>query len=81
MNFKLARVSPAGAPEPVYTYIGPRPRIVEFSAHPTKPFVWCFTARSDAEHSTAVLEAFIDAGFRQHEFPGGFDEAIRNLSI
>lgn len=74
----------AGRAATTYTYRNEAGGRVKFCADPQTPFKWYFLSTTEAVQGTLrnkVLDAFADAGFRQHEFAGGFDEAIQHLDV
>lgn len=65
--------------ERVYTYEDNACNRARFFANPNEPFSWFIL--EGQPYAGAVIEAFVDNGLKQHEFVGGWDEAISRLEI
>ena len=66
----------------VYDYVSNNKKI-SICFHPTIPFGMCALDVNELDNKeiNIVLDKFMEMGVQQHEFKGGFDEAIKNLSI
>lgn len=69
--------------EEVYLYVGDDGSTVKFQADPDEPFAYLFYKSSTAPKKvqSKLVEAFIAQGFKQHSYAGGFDEAIKTLTV
>jgi hypothetical protein len=54
--------------------------VSQFRAHPTEPFEWIIMG-GDYDTAFRIIEAYITQGMKQHQYAGGFEEAVRELSI
>lgn len=63
----------------IYTYEGDG-RTISFNWHPVQAFVPVFV-EGDEALLEPIASAYIKAGLKQHDFAGGFDEAIRELEV
>jgi hypothetical protein len=63
----------------MYTYKDNAGNRVRFQADPNEPFSW-FVFEGQL-YAAAVIDAFVERGLKQHEFEGGWEEAIRTLEI
>jgi hypothetical protein len=58
-------------------------RIFKFESHPKKPFTYLSEASenvTDNERSK-IIDGYIQNGINQHDFIGGFQEAISKIII
>ena len=68
----------------IYTYMDSVGRIFKFESHPTKAFTYLFVAVSETvtkKEMSKILDGYIQNGIRQHDFVGGFQEAISKITI
>ena len=68
----------------IYTYMDSVGRIFRFEPHPTKAFTYLFVAVSESvtkKEMSKILDGYIQNGIRQHDFVGGFQEAISKITI
>ena len=63
--------------ETVYHYVSGDHKVA-FHSHPSKAFSMVKVYGLDS-HLNEVVEKWIEQGLKQHKYPGGFDEAIREL--
>lgn len=56
---------------------------LQFRAHTKKAFVYVVLGNTNMtpKEASRLVEAFTSAGLKQHEYRGGFDEAITTLTI
>lgn len=77
-------LTPRGNQEEVMTYVSEDKRKgVQFHAHPTRMFQWVILRKeqmSRAEIDNVIL-MFCEAGMRQHQFKGGYAEAIQQITV
>jgi hypothetical protein len=66
--------------ETVFHYRADDGREVAFHAHPTRTFVYS-KVYGTVDDTSAVLDAFITQGLKQHDYAGGFEEAIKELEV
>ena len=71
-----------GGKEPA-VYVNDKGEVVKFEGHPTQ--AWCWNIYQSANRpktsvANKVIEAYVEAGLRQHDFEGGFEEATRTLT-
>lgn len=69
--------------ETIYTYMDSVGRIFKMEPHPKKPFTY-YTQASESvsnKEQSKILDTYIENGMRQHEFVGGFQEAISKITI
>ena len=67
----------------IYTYMDSVGRLFKFESHPTKSFTYLSEASesvTDKERSK-IIDGYIQSGINQHNFVGGFQEAISKLTI
>jgi hypothetical protein len=58
-------------------------RIFKMEPHPKKPFTY-YTQASESvsnKEQSKILDGYIQNGIRQHDFVGGFQEAISKITI
>lgn len=69
--------------EEVYFYHDDLGRKVKFHAHPTKAFNFVIykNDKTSSEVANAIVAAWCKQGSRQHDYPGGFNEAIAELYV
>jgi hypothetical protein len=69
--------------ETIYTYMDLIGRTFKFEPHPTRAFVYITQSSKDVsdKEQSKILDAYIENGMRQHEFVGGFQEAISKITI
>jgi hypothetical protein len=68
----------------IYTYMDTVGRIFKFESHPTKPFTYLFVEVTETvtkKEMSKILDGYIQNGIRQHDFVGGFQEAISKITI
>ena len=58
-------------------------KTIKFQADNKVAWQYMFYKSSTAPktHWNKLINAYVDAGFEQHSFAGGFDEAVKRLSI
>lgn len=67
-----------------FTYQADNGDMLQFHGDPNRPFVWVFGKKSNAgglSKNKAIITAFVKAGMDQHQYIGGFDEAVATLII
>lgn len=68
----------------IYTYMDTVGRIFKFESHPTQAFTYLFVAVSETvtkKEMSKILDGYIQNGIKQHDFVGGFQEAISKITI
>lgn len=73
-----------GRQEEAYTYTSEDgTKSVQFRAHSTRAFVYMQLSSTNVNKKefTKLVNAFVNAGFDQDKFDGGFYEAIKTLTI
>lgn len=67
-----------------YTYQSENGDVLQFQADPHKDFNWIFGSKSTPggiKNAREIITAFVKAGMDQHQYVGGFDEAVATLTI
>lgn len=69
--------------ETIYTYMDTVGRIFKMESHPKKPFTYLTQANESVtkKEITKILDGYIKNAVKQHEFIGGFQEAISKIII
>ena len=69
--------------ETIYTYMDSVGRTFKFEPHPTRAFVYITQSSKDVgdKEQSKILDSYIENGMKQHEFVGGFQEAISKITI
>lgn len=69
--------------EPIYTYMDSVGRMFKMEPHPKKPFSYYTTASESVtkKEQTKILDGYIKNAISQHDFVGGFQEAISKITI
>jgi len=83
MQFKLnARTVNPNDNEEIYHYVGEDGSTVKFQAG-KQAFTYLFYKSSTAPKKvqSKLVDAFINQGFKQHDYAGGFYEAIATLTV
>lgn len=67
----------------IYTYMDSVGRLFKFESHPSKPFTYLSEASETVTNKerTKILDGYIQNGIKQHDFIGGFQEAISKITI
>jgi hypothetical protein len=67
----------------IYTYMDSVGRIFKMESHPKKPFTYLTEATESVtrKEQAKILDGYIQNGIRQHDFVGGFQEAISKITI
>ncbi len=55
-------------------------RKVAFHSHPTQAFNYV-SVYGEREDLKGVVNTYVEQGLKQHEYAGGFDEAIKELEV
>lgn len=67
----------------IYTYTDSVGRLFKFEPHPTKSFSYLSEASQSVtdKERAKILDGYIQNGIKQHDFVGGFQEAILKITI
>jgi hypothetical protein len=63
-----------------YRYADENGRTVALNVDPSEPWLWVIS-EGETALAVSVIEAFVDQGFQQCEYPGGYYEAIDVLEV
>lgn len=78
------QVQGEGRMEDAYTYVSEDgTKSLQFRAHSKRAFVFVPMANTNVDKKlfSKLINAFVSAGCDQHDYAGGFDEAIKTLKV
>jgi hypothetical protein len=66
----------------IYHYVSNLGNTLKFQSHPTKSFCYdIIEATIPMKQVNKIINCFIMQGIAQHDYPGGFSEAIKTLTV